>query len=413
MENYIENYNIATGAYTKLCMDAGINLTVVGDKLYYINVDWMTSTVFGKGIYCVDAYPNKNSSSIGDRIISGGEAYSSLTYLGDNKIAYYKVTGTQELIICNLITKQEKNVLEGFVAPETYPLSMGSKMLTYNGLVYYLNLHKDKALYSYNPQTGKSAKLTANKVSDFNIIGDYLYYNSVSYLVNNDLYRINLKAGGEPEQISTYDANDIIFDGVNVFFIEKNVSGVSTAIRKVSADGTDPIVYSKGVSNLRYYDGYMYFLDGDTLYRMSTSNYTVDEAMMLKKKDVDVFEIYNGVIYYREVLIVNKQLSKINVDGTGDEVVVTGYDPVDIVIQDGYIYFYSDTVKASTAGIYKIAIGGNQVVKVMPKDTSYYPSEMVVLGNDIYFVNYALGGIAGDSHLYKVNMTSGQVTKIG
>ncbi|MBR6737651.1 MAG: DUF5050 domain-containing protein [Clostridia bacterium] len=412
--DYIENYKISTNTYKKLTIDAGANLTLIGNKLYYINVDLLTSYVNGDGIYYVNAYPLTDNQLPGSKLV-GDATFSSLTAISNNEIAYYKITNTQELLIHNLDNNETTNVLEGFVKPESIPLSTGSKMLAYDGLVYYLDLYKGKVLYSYNPSTQKTRKITANKVSDFAIIGDYLYYNAISTLVDNNLYCINLKTGGEPEKVSTYDANDIVFDGNNVFYVEKNAGGVRTAIRKVSADGTDPIIYSHGVNNLRYYNGYIYFIDGDDLYRMPTTNYTVDSPELLRSGDVDVFEINEGVIYFREVLIINKQLSKINVDGTGYAVVKTGYDPVDICIHDGYIYFYSDTIKASTAGIFKIAISGGEVTQIILKttnSTTYYPSEIVICGENIYFVNYALGGVGGDSHVYKVNLTSKEIEKV-
>ena len=100
------------------------------------------------------------------------------------------------------------------------------------------------------------------------------------------------------------------FDGTNVFYVEKNAGGFRTAIRKVSADGTDPIVYSHGVDNLRYYNGYMYFLDGDDLYKMSTKNYVVDNPVLLREGNVHAFEITDGAIYLREKFTIKRSISK-------------------------------------------------------------------------------------------------------
>ena len=412
--DYIENYNISNGTYRKLTIDAGANLTVIGNKLYYINVDLLTSYVRGEGIYYVNAFPIVDNQLSGNLLV-GDSTYSSLTYLGDNKIAFYRIGATQDLIVYDLDTNSEVNILEGFTPPETKPLSTGSKTASHNGVLYYLDLHNDKFLYSYNPLTGAVRKISANKVSDFAIIGDWLYYNSVSILVNNDLYRVNLKTGGEPEKISTFDANDIVFDGENVFYVEKNASGVRTAIRMVSSDGSDPIVYSKGVDNLRYYNGYLYFIDGDKLYRMPTKNYTVDQPTMLRDGDVDVFEIHNGVIYFREVLLINKNLSKINVDGTGyAKISEKTHDPVDITIYNGEIYFYSDTAKAATAGIFKVNSDGS-ITQIMPRTVgsdTYYPTEITVIDGKLYFVNYVLGGALGDSHLYCLTLSNGNVEMV-
>ena len=410
--DYIANYNLSNNTYKKLTIDAGANLTVIGDKLYYINTDLLTSYVQGDGIYSVTAKPLIDMNLPGTKVV-GEDTYSSLTKIDDNTIAYYRISD-QMLCLRNLSNGSATEVLDGFVAPETVPLSTGSKTDEYNGILYYLDLHRDKCLYSYNPETKERRKLTSNKVADFSIIGDYLYYNSVSWIVNNDLYRINLKAGGEPEKISTYDCKDVVFDGNKIFYVEQNAAAVRTALHEIAADGTDTIIYDKGVNNLRYYDGYLYFIDGDDLYRMPTTGYTVNTPTRIRKGDVDVFEIDNGVIYFREVLLINKQLSKINVDGTGYAVVLTGYDPVDIVIDNGYIYFYSDTTKASTAGIFKVAIGQTAVTQVMAKtisSTTYYPSDMIIIDGNIYFVNYALGGLGGDSHVYKVSTSGGTPEK--
>lgn len=412
--DYIENYRISDGTFKKLTIDAGSNLTLIGNTLYYINVDIATSSIFGDGIYYVNAFPTNDNHLPGTKLV-GNATFSSLTDIGNGKIAYYRIDNTQELIVHTLSNGTTVNVLDGFTPPEATVLSKGSKTATYNGLLYFLDLRNDKCLYSYNPVTKVSLKLTSNKVSDFSIIGDYLYYNAVNFLVNNDLYRMNLKLGGEPEKISTFDANDIVFDGTNIFYVEKNAAGVRTALRAVSSDGNDPILYSSGISNLRYYDGYLYFIDGDNLYRMPTVGYVVDEPELIRKNDVDIFEIYNGVIYFREVLIINKQLSKINVNGSGYEVVATGYDPVDILIHNGYVYFYSDTVKSSTAGIFKISLNGGIVTPVMPKNSAsitYYPTEISIIDNDLYFVNYALAGVGGDSHLYKLSLSDGTIEKV-
>ena len=50
---------------------------------------------------------------------------------------------------------------------------------------------------------------------------------------------------------------------------------------------------------------------------------------------------------------------------------------------------------------------------IMPNtvdEVTYYPSSISIVGSDIYFINYALGGVGGDSHLYK--LSTGNVEKI-
>ena len=412
--DYIENYRISNGEYKKLTTDAGANLTVIGDDLYYVNVDLLNSAVFGDGIYCVKAKPLVNNQLPGAKVL-GDDTYSSLVKVGDDKIAYYRVSD-QMLCVYDISSESVEEVLDGFEKPVETPLSLGSKTAVYNGIVYYLDLYNEKVLSSYNIAKGTTQRITSNKVTDFVIIGDYLYYNAVSFAVNNDLYKINLKTGGLAEKVSKNDCVDVVFDGSKIFYVEQNAAGVRTAIHEIDENGVDTIVYSKGASNLRYYDGNIFFVDGDTLYKMPTNGWVQDTATELREKDVDVFEISDGVIYFREVLLVNKNLSKINVDGTGYAVMIAKtYDPVEIVIQGDTIYFYSDTAKSATKGLYKINKDGTGETKLMESTvngTAYFVSSFSVAGDDIYFINYALGGVGGDSYLYKFSTKNNAVTKI-
>ncbi len=412
--DYIENYNLSNGQSRKLTVDAGANLTVVGDKLYYVLIDKLTSYLKGSGIYMVDAYPNGDKNLMGTKLL-GDDTYSSLVGVGGTKIAYYKVSN-QMLCVYDLQTKELTNVLDGFKAEETIPLSVGSKTIAYNGILYYLDLYEDKVLMSYNPTNGEKRKMTSNKVSDFSIVNDYLYYNSVNFGVNNDLYRVNLKLGGEAEKVSSNDCVDITFADSKIYYVEQNAVGVRTAVHVIDENNTDSIMYSKGVNNLRYYNQYIYFVDGDTLHRMPTNSWTKDGTEVIRSKDVDVFEIDNGVIYFREVLILNKNLSKMNIDGTGYVVLIEKtYDPVEIIVQDNYVYFYSSTTKENTTGLYRVNKDGSNVEKIMEKktdDTTYYVTSISIIGNEIYFINYGLSGTIGDSHLYKYSMTTKQIEKV-
>ncbi|MDE7161946.1 MAG: InlB B-repeat-containing protein, partial [Anaeroplasmataceae bacterium] len=136
--DYIANYNLSTNTLRKLTIDAGSNLTIIGNDLYYLNVDLVTSSIFGKGIYKVNAYPTGDRQLPGTKVIGEtGENYSSLT-LVDDQIAYYKVS-TQMLCLFNLDTEAETEVLAGFTAPEVTPLSTGSKTLAYKDRLYYLD----------------------------------------------------------------------------------------------------------------------------------------------------------------------------------------------------------------------------------------------------------------------------------
>ena len=70
--------------------------------------------------------------------------------------------------------------------------------------------------------------------------------------------------------------------------------------------------------------------------------------------------------------------------------------------------------KTGSSGLYKISINGKTHLKLLECDNQnkYFVKEMTIIGNNIYFLNYALGGTLGDSHTYMVSINGGQPSKI-
>lgn len=413
--NYIEKYTVASGSRRKLTSDAGANLTVIGSQLYYINVDLLNSYLFGKGIYKVNTNPVVDSNLAGTRVIGDGEqTYSSLTVI-DGKLAYYRVND-QMLCLNTVDGNGETEILAGFTAPETTPISTGGKTAAYGKYIFFTDLYNGKALYRYDTVKKVSARVTSDKVSDFAILGDTLYYNCVSYGVNNDLYKVDLKLGGEPELVSANDCNSIVTDGNKVFYVKENAAGAATAVTEIAADGTETDIFTKGVSNLTYYDGYLYFVYKNKLNRMPVNGYTADQCEEVTHKDVshvDAFVIDGGVVYFRELYGLAwgfKRLSKMNVDGTGYSVLLTeNTDPLELEIYGNYIYYYNDVAKG-TSGLYKISKNGGQAELILDCENKYYASTFTVMENKIYFINFRLQ--LGDSHLYCVDISDKTVEKI-
>lgn len=414
--NYIEKYNVSSSSRLKLTSDAGANLTLIGSRLYYINVDLLNSYLFGKGIFSVNASPAAENNLPGTKVIGADdESYSSLTSTADGKLAYYRVSD-QMLCVSNTDGGDTVEVLQGFVAPETVPISTGSKTLAYGKTLYFLDLYNDKALYAYDTTSAAISRVTSNKVSDFAILGDTLYYNAVSFGVNNDLYKIDLKLGGEAEKISSNDCNDIVTDGHKIFYIKENAAGAATAITEIAEDGTETDIFTKGVSNLVYYDGYLYFEYENKVHRMSANGYTVDDAENVTHKDVShvgTFVIDNDVIYFRELYGLGwgfKRLSKMNTDGTGYSVIITeNTDPLEIQVAGDYIYYYNDVAKG-VSGLYRISKNGGEAQLILDGQSKYYASKFTIIDGKIYFINFRAQ--LGDSHLYSVDITNGTVEKI-
>ena len=416
--NYIARYDLSSQKQRKLTSDAGANLTVIGSKLYYINVDILNSYLYGKGIYSVDANPSADNSKSGTKLLGNDtEVYSSLTTV-EGKLAYYRVSD-QMLCVTSTDGTNTLEVLDGFVAPEVTPMSMGSKTLAYGKFIYFMDIYNGKALYSYDTTSKNLVRITSNKVSDFAILGDTLYYNAVSFGVNNDLYKVDLKLGGEAERISKNDCNDIVTNGEKVFYIKENAAGAATAITEISADGTEKDIFSKGVSNLVYYENYLYFEYDNKVHRMPANGYTVDKTENVTHKDVShvgTFVIDDGVIYFRELYGIGwgfKRLSRMKIDGTDYAVMITAdTDPLEIRVADGKVYYYNDVLKG-TSGIYcidKTAKDAKTATLVLDYQQKYYASQFTVLDGNIYFINFRAQ--LGDSHFYCYNIASKNIEKV-
>ena len=404
--DYIEKYTISSNARRKLTSDAGTALTVIGDKIYYVNVDKISSKFIGKGIYCVSTSPLSNNNSAGTKLIDGGEmGVCSLTTDGTD-LYYYDVNG-YKLMQYDISSQSKTNLLEGFVKPEDpTPISTGSKVAEYGGNIYYLDIWDGKTLRCYKPSTGENYRITNNKVVDFSIIGDVLYVNMVSFLVNNDTYKVNLKTGGQLEKINNYSSFDICSDGQYVYYIEENAAGAKTAIHQCKLDGSeDEIIYDKGVTNLRVVGNFLYFVDGSNIHAFNLKTKT-DETVKVNGREIhtDCFDTDGTYLYYRDMYGLawsSKRLARCKLDGSEDvKIVDSGVDPTEIKCVSGYVYFYTDTLTGKN-GLYRVSTDVSKTTEptAILEAKDYYAMNFAVVGNNIYFVNYK-DQITGNARLY-------------
>ena len=415
--NYIEKYTVSGGVRRKLTQDAGESLNVIGDRLYYVNVDKLTASFIGSGIYYVNTNPLADSSAPGTKLIDGGEmGVCSLTTDG-SYLYYYDLNGYQ-LIKYNLSSGSKINLLDGFVKPEDpTPISTGSKLLSYEGKIYYLNIYDGKRLHCYNPVTNESYPLTSGKVADFAIIGDTLYVNMVSWLVNNDTFSVNLKTGGELVRVNEYSAFDIVTDGTYLYWIEENALNAMTAIHRCKPDGTeDTIIYEYGVTNLRYVDGRLYFVRGNNIHCLDLAT-SVDTVIAVDGRDIHTtaFDTDGEYLYYRDMYGLAwgfKRLSRCKLDGTANVVMVDDVDPVCISYIDGYVYYYSDTTSTAKNGLFKVyskVVSTTTGTTILAEGSGKYAVSFAVLGDKVYFVDYK-NQLTGNAHLYVID--DGEVEKL-
>ncbi len=419
--NYIARYDISSGVTRKLTQDAGSDMVVVGDYLYYINVDKLTTKIKGDGIYKVLKSPAADINSSGTLVIDDpGMGLISLTAYNNAYLIYYDVDG-YKLMKYNISSQTAVNILDGFVAPaDPTPTSLGSQTACVDGVIYYLDIWDGKTLHMYNPQTTSNFRITADKVKAFYFIGDYIYMNVVTFGVNNNTYRVNYKTCDAPELINSYDCVNIVSDGTYIYYVKNNGSGVATEIHKANMDGTGDIcIYEYGTSCLELYNNTLFFegKTGATSYQyvlklenVSSLTGPVARSASLRVNDdarATYVKVVDGVIYYRNTKGTNS-LARVNVDGTilVEIAVGSNVDVSEIIVSGSYVYYFNNYTSHNDYEIYKISKTSVEGTATQ-LTTGVYASAGCVCGDKIYYVNYNLGGTLGDSHLYCVSINGG------
>ena len=421
--DYIAKYTISNGVCRKLTQDAGINFTVIDGELYYINIDKLSSTIYGNGIYKVNSNPLFDNSLSGTKVVDGGELGVCSLSSNDDYLLYYEVEG-YKLIQYSTVDETKTNLLDEFTKPvDPTPTSFGSQVCEANGIIYYLDIYDEKTLHSYNPVTNENYRLTSEKVDNFSIVGDYIYFNMVTYGLNNDTYRMNYITGSTLELINSYDSTDLVSDGTFIYYVERNVSGAATSIHKANMDGTnDIIIFNYAADNLVLHNGTLYFvakpLIVQTIMKIEdVANVTEAQEKVCVNDDYacDVFTIENDVIYFRQnygLSYKNHRLAKMNIDGTGySEIVSTATDPTEIIVLGEYVYYANSAETSSDYDLYRVSINGTDGSQQKLTD-GMYASSICIHGEKMYFINYYLGGTLGDSHLYSVSVNGGEVNLI-
>lgn len=396
----------------KLTTDAGKYLTVHDDELYYSNVDLLNSSLYGKGIYKIKT-DGSYSSSRGVKIIDSKEDIITSLNIIDNKIYFYR-TNTKHLFEIDLSTKKETDLLEGFVAPEENTPSTGGMNKVYQNYLYYLNIKDGKTLYRYDIEKKINIKLTSNKVTDFMICNDKLYYNQVSKFVDNDLYVVDLK-NNNIQILSKDDLNEIVQNNNKIYAIKNNASGLASEIVEIDLNSfNQKTIYSKSAKNLKIINNKLYFINSGKIYYIDLMKQDNVVTQLGTVKNIDKFIIENDDIYYSYRGLLTKEIRKSNLSSFDEYKVVVSKntDPLDFIIDKTNIYYYTQAESAGTNyfGIYKIDktnFGDGKQIKIL--DNRYYASSLAIYNKNLYFIDfYGVGGLFGDSHIYEISIDSNE-----
>ena len=415
---------------TKLTNNAGEFLRVKGGYLYYHYTDLFSIVDESKkGIWSINL-STKADTQILEKEVNGFDldASGNIVYIDTNDLHLYRY---------NASTKKSTDLLAGFEAPETTPVNTGGRTVAYGNKVYYLNMYAGKTLYVYDETTKTHSQLTANKVADFYIYGDTLYFNQVTMLTNNDLYSVNLKTGSEAVKLSSNDVREMVRDGNYLYATHYNWAGQAGGISRMSLDGTEYVKFSEvnGAKNLTIKDGKLYFINCATgqdngyieYYELSAITATSEKLASTRlSKDIsnvkqfifdgnDIFYLYNGTL---DNSVRRTDFTSL---GEGVKLASSKTNPNEMIAYGNYIYYYSyASTAASSAGFYKVSKDatkdGTQEL-ILGYAETYYGSDFAITSSgNLYFLNYIPKLAATiknmDAHTYQLNLADGTVTKI-
>ncbi|MCH5152065.1 MAG: DUF5050 domain-containing protein [Clostridiales bacterium] len=419
----IHKYHISNGQTTKLCVDNGAYLTKVGEYIYYVNKDLVTSNIFGKGIYRVSVSGNLLT---GEKVLESNDGDGYFALASDSVYLYYYKLSDQHLYRYNTTTEAETDLMRNFQPVEDTPTFSAypyAHLATYKGEIYYTNVLDGNSLYKYNPQTKGNFKVLTDNVSNVYFNGNYMYYST--YIVTNyALWRLDLSnVEAEPEKISSHRYEHLIFEGDYIYALRVQPPIIvgqenTNRIVRMDLDGQNETeLYKKKnvhITKLFLLNGQFHFTINPAVgYKyIYTHNITdgLEDATSTNIKS-DNFVIYGNRYYYFDHT--SKGFKSCMLDGTDVKTIATDLEVTDLYLNDGVVYYTSTNSK--TIGIYAYDIATGATIKL----TNKVGHGLTVANGQLYFISISITYSAdypskgdGDGHLYSINLSNNTLTKL-
>lgn len=418
----VNTYNITVSIATNA---AGEYLTGYGSSLYFYYTDFYSVIDQSKkGIWKI------NNSGVSEKVLSidgvlGFDVYStSIYYVKGDNLHLYRY---------DMSTKETTDLLDGFVPPEETPVNLGGKTISKGNKIYYLNMFANKTLYVYDESRNTNTQLTSNKVEDFTISGNTLYFNQESLLGNNDVYSVDLTVGGAANKITTNDLRSLYVSGNYIYGTHYNFTGLAGGIARMNLDGSEYVKFSEvnGAKNYSIRDDRLYYIncgtgqDNGYIEYIETSSITPTSSKLTgiklsnNIKNVKQFEFDGNNIFYIYNGLINNSIRRTDFTSlaAGTEIASSKTNPTEFILSGEYVYYYSyATSSVSDAGFYKVSKtateDGTQEL-ILGYSSAYYATSLSLAeSGNLYFLNYIPKLALGDAHFYQLNLSNKTVLKI-
>lgn len=406
-------------ALKKITYSKGKYLTVVGEYLYFVNTDMVTTTIFGDGIYKVKIDGSEwKENVIGGTKVVDGENDNVFALSTDGTVLYYFRANNKHLY--SYSAGVETDLMAGYVAPVYQPVitTYYEEMKEYNGELYYIDMKDNGKLHKYNIQSGFDVRITSLQVADFAIYENELYYATVRLMTNFDLYKMNLVTSVNT-RISTKKCLHMSFMDGKIYyanFSDKN------SLNVMNLDGIeDTVLVEKGVDDYDVHavNGKVYYVASE-LYCYDVASKTATKLNKDVKPNEYLFTDENTVFLMNDKTknYVSKYDVKNNVlTDVGD--LGTTNDARSFFVSGKYVYYYRNVAAGSSnKGLYRVDMtASSPTSELVSALDGYYMSSAVVVGNKVYFldvwqVKNSLPTTSSTGKLCVFDLTSKTVTEI-
>lgn len=288
---------------------------------------------------------------------------------------------------------------EGRIQAEALNLANGGQLAVKDGWMYinpHLFSEGAHQLVKSRPDGTSRTKLSDDKATSINIVGDWLYYIASEPCKPNAIYKIKTD-GTERTLVSQMNASRLWVRDGWIYYLYAESSGNGNApfyapnsIARVSTDGSEKQTLLSAVDNIK-----SFFLQGERLYYLTAEGEKKKLYVMGNdgsgttelRENVTEFRIIDGWIYYVKD---GRQLRKMSADASVDiPLHISARTPLfGLNYRDGWVYYVSGGFGvSSTASVERIRLDGTgRQALAEARATALYIAE-----DQLYFPNWSMG----------------------
>jgi uncharacterized protein YjdB len=324
----IDNINISIAKGDKYTLPTVMTVTTIANTKLNVSVTWKPSVV--------------DTSNIGNYTFKG------------------TIKGHEKSVIINLEVGQQGNTLGN--------ISNGGFFAESNGSIYF-SFMSYLGLYKINKNDNNKTKIFDGYAENINVVGDNIYF------TDNESHLNKMKIDGT----GLTKVSDDKFKYVNVIGDTVYYQSNNSSLNKIKTDGSGKTeIIQEQARYINVKDGWIYYVDnsnGNHLYKIRIDGN--EKTILARNIDNRPILVDNEWVYFN-----NGKISKVKVDGTGQQMVY-GSDSQNLNIKDGWIIFTPRNVET----LYKLKIDTIDGLKKLSNNAKVR-STISVIDEYIYYNSY-------------------------